>query len=95
MTNQEIIQELKRTSHIDKHRCLGCGHEHSCGIHGCAVANEAIARICELESKLKPTEPNSVYEDEALCPYCNEVVDESSDYHVCSSCGQVMDWSGW
>ena len=20
-----------------KHSCLGCGHEHNCGVHGCAV----------------------------------------------------------
>lgn len=21
--------------------CLGCGHEHNCGIHGCAIIREA------------------------------------------------------
>lgn len=25
--------------------CLGCGHEHNCGIHGCALLREAAERI--------------------------------------------------
>ena len=25
--------------------CLGCGHEHNCGMYGCAVIREAIDRI--------------------------------------------------
>ena len=27
--------------------CLGCGHEHNCGIHGCAVLREAADRLDE------------------------------------------------
>ena len=22
--------------------CLGCGHEHNCGVHGCAIIREAV-----------------------------------------------------
>lgn len=25
-----------------KHSCLGCGYEHDCGIHGCAVLLAAV-----------------------------------------------------
>ena len=25
--------------------CLGCGREHNCGIHGCAILREAIAFV--------------------------------------------------
>lgn len=25
--------------------CLGCGHEHNCGIHGCAIIREAVHRL--------------------------------------------------
>ncbi len=31
-----------------KHTCLGCGYEHDCGIHGCAVllaAEEAVVKL--------------------------------------------------
>ena len=28
-----------------KLKCLGCGHEHNCGVHGCAVIRDAINRI--------------------------------------------------
>ena len=36
--------------------CLGCGHEHACNIHGCAIIREATARLDELE-KLQSYEP--------------------------------------
>lgn len=29
--------------------CLGCGHEHNCGIHGCAIIQEAAARISSIQ----------------------------------------------
>ena len=25
--------------------CMGCGHEHNCGIHGCAIIREAAVRL--------------------------------------------------
>ena len=31
-----------------KHSCLGCGYEHDCGIHGCAVLLAAEARLADL-----------------------------------------------
>ena len=27
--------------------CLGCGHEHNCGVHGCAIIREAVAQLTE------------------------------------------------
>ena len=30
--------------------CLGCGYEHICGVHGCAIIREAIACIADLEA---------------------------------------------
>lgn len=40
----EIITQLRRVA-IDRHCCLGCGHEHNCGIHGCAIIRAAIGRL--------------------------------------------------
>ena len=27
--------------------CLGCGHEHNCGVHGCALIREAVNQLIE------------------------------------------------
>ncbi len=35
-----------------KHSCLGCGYEHDCGIHGCAVllaAEDAVIKLKDYE----------------------------------------------
>lgn len=42
MTTDELINALERMesetgSLADSLCCLGCGHEHNCGVHGCAV----------------------------------------------------------
>ena len=47
MTTDELINALERMesetgSLADSLCCLGCGHEHNCGVHGCAVIREAI-----------------------------------------------------
>lgn len=47
MTTDELIKALTRMksetgSLADSLCCLGCGHEHNCGVHGCAVIREAI-----------------------------------------------------
>lgn len=46
MTANELInalQKLKVQTNIIA--CLGCGHEHNCGIHGCAIIREAVDRL--------------------------------------------------
>lgn len=38
-----------------KHSCLGCGHEHNCGVHGCAVllaAEDAVVKLKAYVRKL-------------------------------------------
>ena len=54
MTDQELIKQLKRISILEdpKLRCLGCGHEHSCSLHGCAIIKAAAERLEELVSSL-------------------------------------------
>ncbi len=47
MTTDELIKALERMksetgSLAESSFCLGCGHEHNCGEHGCAVIREAI-----------------------------------------------------
>ena len=40
--------EITRVGMDIKLKCLGCGHEHNCGIHGCAVIRQAAERLAEL-----------------------------------------------
>ncbi len=45
MTDGELVRALKKMSiETGGIICLGCGHEHGCGVHGCAVLKEAAKR---------------------------------------------------
>lgn len=57
MNIKELINSLNRLKvQTGSLACLGCGHEHNCGIHGCAVLREAadklqaVAEFCERRS---------------------------------------------
>lgn len=59
MTTDELIKALERMksetgSLADSLCCLGCGHEHNCGEHGCVVIREAIktAKLCQAAYKV-------------------------------------------
>ena len=57
MTTDELIKALERMKPETVSRsfcCLGCGHEHSCGVHGCAIIREAIktARLYQAAYKV-------------------------------------------
>lgn len=42
----ELIKSLQRLKvETGSIACLGCGHEHNCGIHGCAIIREAAERL--------------------------------------------------
>lgn len=46
MTDGELVRALKKMSiETGGIICRGCGHEHGCGVHGCAVLKEAAKRI--------------------------------------------------
>lgn len=54
MDIKALIKALRRVSvETGSIACLGCGHEHNCGVHGCAVLREAadklqaVAEFCE------------------------------------------------
>lgn len=60
MTDKELIDSLRRLKvQIGSLACLGCGREHNCGIHGCAILREAIAFV---EKKLAEDRGRSVME---------------------------------
>lgn len=60
MTDKELIGSLRRLKvQTGSLACLGCGREHNCGIHGCAILREAIAFV---EKKLAEDRGRSVME---------------------------------
>ena len=54
MTDQELIKALRRLMvQTGSLACLGCGYEHSWGVHGWAVIRQAAERLAELEKQKK------------------------------------------
>ena len=80
MTNEEIVKWLRsKKVETGSMLCLGCGHEHNCGIHGCAVMraaadamenlqteNAALHQIAEKQEVMNVTLTNKVLEMEAV-----------------------------
>lgn len=46
MRDQELVNVIRRLKvETGSLACMGCGHEHNCGVSGCAVMREAADRI--------------------------------------------------
>lgn len=46
MNKKDLINALSRLKvETGSLACLGCGHEHDCGIHGCAIIREAVRAL--------------------------------------------------
>lgn len=59
MTDKDLIRSLRQLKvETGSLACRGCGHEHNCGIHGCAIIRQAAERLEELrqEKALRRTE---------------------------------------
>ena len=54
MDREELLRALRRMApETGSLHCLGCGHEHSCSTHGCAVVNAAVLEINMLAGQNK------------------------------------------
>lgn len=52
MTDEQILQALKRLRvETGSLACFGCGREHNCGTHGCAILREAADLIERLTAE--------------------------------------------
>lgn len=57
MTRDEIVRNLRRLKvQTGSLACLGCGYEHSCGIHGCRIMWEAATLIEQQTARIKEPE---------------------------------------
>lgn len=46
MNDKDLIRAMRRMAvETNSLVCLGCGCEHSCSLHGCAIINKAVARL--------------------------------------------------
>lgn len=46
MERKQLLDALRRMQvETGSLVCLGCGHEHNCGVHGCAIIREAVAQL--------------------------------------------------
>ena len=60
MRDEDLLVALRRLKvQTGSLVCLGCGREHDCGIHGCAILRETIAFV---EKKLAEGKSRSVME---------------------------------
>lgn len=60
MRDEDLLAALRRLKvQTGSLACLGCGREHNCGIHGCAILRETISFV---EKKLAEDKSRSVME---------------------------------
>jgi len=53
MSQDDLLKALRRMApETGSLNCLGCGHEHSCSTHGCAICREAIELIEQLSAEI-------------------------------------------
>ena len=58
MSLNELITALQRLKvETGSIACWGCGHEHNCGIHGCAIIREATEKLSDF---------NAVFNEDAI-----------------------------
>lgn len=49
MTDTELMEALgSMAPETGSLHCLGCGYEHNCSLHGCAICRETAGRIGQL-----------------------------------------------
>ena len=79
MDDKTLLQALRRLKvETGSIACLGCGHEHNCDIHGCAIIREAAERIEGLlkkETQLRKERRNSCmhYGEDGVCEHFSEL----------------------
>lgn len=85
MIGQEALLAALRRMQVETGSlvCLGCGYEHNCSIHGCAILREAVKaleapetnadRIRAMSDEELAKEINRLMEGETSIPYCREL----------------------
>ena len=54
MRDQELVSAIRRLKvETGSLACMGCGHEHNCGVSGCAVMRAAADRIANQNTNIE------------------------------------------
>lgn len=74
--------------------CLGCGQEHNCGVHGCAILREAVEALAKKDAWISvqdrlPEEGYVVLAIASGCPHANIILKEA--YQIAEWCHE----GGW
>lgn len=78
MDDKDLLQALRRLKvETGSLACMGCGHENSCGVHGCAIIREAADRIegllkNEAQYRRERALPCAYYRPGGVCAYYSE-----------------------
>ena len=76
MKTDELIKALGRLKvQTGSLVCLGCGHEHNCGVHGCVIMREAAVRLSLYEHALEQVAKAAEKTEESV----EEFFDEEDD----------------
>lgn len=109
MTKDEIVRNLRRLKvQTGSLACLGCGQEHNCGIHGCAILLAAIQEPEQQKGLLDAMEKAAKHYKEqrnaavkqlrriADCDTCRHNQPCGVDGPKCVACtgGQAWEWDG-
>lgn len=105
MTDEQILQALKRLRvETGSLACFGCGREHNCGTHGCAILRQATDLIERLTAERD--ELLEIAKRGKACETCknNNSVCEQHTVTRCDMCagkclcygceGQHWEWRG-
>lgn len=66
MKMDELIVALDRLKvETGSLACLGCGHEHNCSTHGCAIIHEAAETIEKLVAENRSVRESSISKEAA------------------------------
>lgn len=60
--------------------CLGCGFEHGCSVHGCAVIHAAVNRLAAYEeTRLEPEDMKKAFNEDATLKLAGQALGMSPD----------------
>lgn len=98
MTNKELTEALRRLRvETGSLACFGCGHEHNCSLHGCAVIRAASERLNQITQITR--ERDAAVKQLSLmcdCDTCKHNNPCGHDDPRCTACttGQLWAWDG-
>ena len=84
MSREELLRALRSLSvETGSLACLGCGYEHNCSLHGCAVIRQAVEALEELPNDpLTPEELREMGKDWVWIELKVPLYRMSSGWHV-------------